>query len=246
MQNISSGRGHVDVPVAVKPEHVGQVALLEHPHHRAERGGEADSTLSTSALSGTSRLPTMKNSRMNVATAMSADRPRAGAQDGRLGVDQLGRRCRRPAPRRRGAGTARTSLHELLAPARRSVRRRARPTARCPRGPRRSRSGLRSSRGSARAGASCSPSTNEPMMPSTRLDAVERRQLGGVGVERRRRRPRRRGSRRSSAEDSRPGKPSRMSSRAARLGGVLGQDPVVDGARAQVEERGWRGPGGRR
>ena len=60
-------------------EEAGEVAVLEDPHHRAERGGE-DSRLSTSALTGTSTLPNIRNSSTKVASGDHGARPGAAVR----------------------------------------------------------------------------------------------------------------------------------------------------------------------
>ena len=152
MQNIRIGVNTSMVPVGVKMQQVREVAVLEDPHHRAECRGEAEH-VSTSALSGTRRLPVIRNSSTKVANAMSAERERQPRDDAVLGVDQL---RREPGDdeverRRRGADV----LDQLLALRSTTARCRARPRGTCRVGPARRTELLREVVAEARSGMSC-------------------------------------------------------------------------------------------
>ena len=127
-------RGRVEGAGRREVEEPGEVALLEDPHHRPEGRGEADSRLSTSALTGTSRLPNIMNSRTNVATAMMRPATAAGRRatpSCRRAGPPIHRRAGRTARRRRGCrGRA---LRPRVTPARR--RHDAEPRAACAREP---------------------------------------------------------------------------------------------------------------
>ena len=71
---------HLDRAEGVEAEQPGQVAVLEDPHQRAEGRAERQ-RVHHQRLDGTSTEPVIRNSSTNVASAISAERPRQPAGD---------------------------------------------------------------------------------------------------------------------------------------------------------------------
>ena len=107
-----AGRGEAEEP--------GEVALLEDPDHGAERRGEAEHVEQRAPSAGTSRLPVIRNSRTNVASAIMPSAHGSAAEHRRPWC-----RRARPTGRRRRTRTARGRadvLDQLPRPRPRSAR----------------------------------------------------------------------------------------------------------------------------